>query len=328
MADNDDEVNPPVVVDGQENPNERDDDVDDDGEEDDDDEEEEVLDDAARAAALLKAETETLARIATAKSLVKLTKKVLQRQRKDVSPIWKKWFFIPEVIDPTQEAELQGLDNEAYGMILESRKPGVFMFCCKLCFDTPKTSLHACFKKNSNNKGPGNLPNHLAALHIDAWEEYSGKQSTKKRSIASDKSDTGTPSKRNRQESSQISTSASASKSKRTVYSPPLAAIATEVSVASSLTNSFSHYDLPDLPNTKCHSSHFQAGTKQLVEEFKILCHDFITFNNIPVRAGTSHHDCPEFKKMIMFAMTHGPQIRKQENLIMATKQFNNFRKN
>jgi hypothetical protein len=65
-----------------------------------------------------------------------------------------------------------------------------------------------------------------------------------------------------------------------------------------------------------------------LVEEFKVLCHDFITFNNIPVRAGTSHHDCPEFKKMIMFAMTYGPQICKQDNLIMGTKQFNNFRKN
>jgi hypothetical protein len=65
-----------------------------------------------------------------------------------------------------------------------------------------------------------------------------------------------------------------------------------------------------------------------LVEEFKVLCHDFITFNNIPVRAGTSHHDCPEFRKMIMFAMTHGPQIRKQDNLIMGTKQFNNFCKN
>jgi hypothetical protein len=110
--------------------------------------------------------------------------------------------------------------------------------------------------------------------------------------------------------------------------SPPLAAIATEVSVASSLTNSFSHYDLPDLSDTKCRSSLLQDGTKQLVEEFKVLCHDFITFNNIPVRARTSHHDCPEFKKMIMFAMTHGPQIRKQEHLIMGTKQFNNFRKN
>jgi hypothetical protein len=86
MADNDDEVNPPVVVDGQEHSNEWDDDGH--GEDDDDDdEEEEVLDDAARAAALLKAETEKLARIATAKSLVKLTKKTLLRNRNNISPI-------------------------------------------------------------------------------------------------------------------------------------------------------------------------------------------------------------------------------------------------
>jgi hypothetical protein len=98
---------------------------------------------------------------------------------------------------------------------------------------------------------------------------------------------------------------------------PPLADIATAVSVFSSITNSFSHYDLP---NTKCHSSLCQAGPVQLAEQFKVLCHDFVTFNNIPVRVATSHHDCPEFKKMITFALNHGAQICKQNNLIMGTK--------
>jgi hypothetical protein len=101
--------------------------------------------------------------------------------------------------------------------------------------------------------------------------------------------------------------------------------MATAVSVASSITDSFSRYDLP---NIQCRSSLCQAGTVQLVEHFKVLCHDFITFNNIPVRAATSHHDCPEFKNLTMFALNHGAQIRKQSNLIMGTKQFNSFRMN
>jgi hypothetical protein len=101
-----------------------------------------------------------------------------------------------------------------------------------------------------------------------------------------------------------------------------LADIATAVSVSSSITDSFSHYDLPHI---QCRSFLCQAGTSHLVEQFKVLCHDFITFNNIPVRAATSHHDCPEFKNLIMFALNHGAQIKRQSNLIMGTKQFNSF---
>jgi hypothetical protein len=85
--------------------------------------------------------------------------------------------------------------------------------------------------------------------------------------------------------------------SKQGQFTPILADMATAVSVASSITDSFSHYDLP---NIQCRSSLCQAGTVQLVEQFKILCHDFITFNNIPVRAATSHHHYPEFKNLII----------------------------
>ena len=337
MADNDD-LEQLVVCDGQDDyhqqvvanedsPNE------DDGEEceDDDEIEDEALDEEANAAALLELETERLQNIEQAKSLIKLIPKSFQRTRREISSIWKKWFFIPEIIDTSLEPELKRLDAQAYEMLLDSRKPNVHIFCCRLCYENPTTTLHNCFKKNSpSHHGPGNLPAHLATLHKEAYEEYGGKpqpdSSKKKKCLPSDKSDTATPSKRPRQESSQVSTSASASKSKKTVANtPPLAAIATEVSVASSITNSYPFYDLP---NIQCHSSNYQVGTLQSVETFKVLCHDFITFNNIPVRVATSHHDCPEFKKLIMFAMTHGPQICKQENLIMGTKQFNNFRKN
>jgi hAT family C-terminal dimerisation region len=307
-------------------------DDDDDSEEEEDEEVDDEAQEAINAAAVIEAETDRLAGIVQAKSLIKLIPKSFQRARSNISPIWKNWFFIPEIIDSTLEPDLKRLDPQAYDMLLDSRKPGIYIFCCKLCYDTTTISLHNCFKKNSSATGPGNLPNHLSTLHKEAYEEYCGKpQSEKKeknkRSHASDKSDTATPSKRNRQESSQISTSASASKSRKFVThtSPPLATVATEVSVVSSITDSFYRYDMP---NTQCYSSLSQVGTKQLVENFKVLCHDFITFNNIPVRVATSHHDCPEFKKMIMFAMTHGPQIRKQDNLIMGTKQFNNFRKN
>ena len=334
MADNDgdmDELEPSVVVDG---PNQEGDQGSENSDGDDDTDEEEEVDDAAEearhAAALLEAETERLANIVEAKSLVKFVNKSFKRARLRVSPIWN-LFFVPEIIEPGVEADLKRLDPEAYDMILESRKPDVHIFVCKLCYECPTTPLHDCLKKNSSASGPGNLPAHLSNLHKEAYALVCGKapENKMKRSLTSDKSDTATPSKRGRQESSQVSTSASASKSKMTpIQKPPLVAIATEVSVASvasTITNSFSHYDVP---NTQCHSSICQVGTKHLVEDFKVLCHDFITFNNIPVRAATSHHDCPEFKKMMMFAMTHGSQIRKQENLIMGTKQFNNFRKN
>jgi hypothetical protein len=110
----------------------------------------------------------------------------------------------------------------------------------------------------------------------------SAKKERKKRGLSgSDKSNNATPAKQARQESSQVSTGASALMIKRGQSTPPLADMATAVSVASSITNSFSHYDLP---NIQCRSSLCHAGTIQLVEQFKVLCHDFITFNNIPVR--------------------------------------------
>ena len=104
-------------------------------------------------------------------------------------------------------------------------------------------------------------------------------------------------------------------RAKTVANTPPLAAIATEVSVVSSIANSFLHYDLPNL---QWHSSLYQVGTMQLMENFKVLCHDFITFNNIPMKVATNHLDCPEFKKMLMFAMKHGQQMlhSKHDNII------------
>jgi hypothetical protein len=64
-----------------------------------------------------------------------------------------------------------------------------------------------------------------------------------------------------------------------------LADIATAVSVASSITEPFFHYDLLHI---QCRSFLCQAGTAHLVEQFKVLCHDFITFNNIHVQ----QHSC------------------------------------
>jgi hAT family C-terminal dimerisation region len=354
MADNDGDIDQsqPVVVDGQDEPNvdrpnqqsRRSSEDNSDGSEDGGGgggaggcqlfEEEDEMDEAAREAAILKAEQERLANICEAKSLITLEKKSFGRKRNFVSIIWQKWFFIPKLHDPNLESELRKLDGTAHEMLVDSKKPDVFMYCCKLCFDNPTTSLHNCFKKNSSVSGPGNLPAHLRTSHKEEYLEYTQKENKGKKHAGSDKSDSATPAKKQKNESSQVSTAASASrtktpsanKSRKSIPTGPnLSEMATEVSVASSITDSFSYYYSP---NIQCHSSHCQVGTKHLVEEFKSLCHDFITFNNIPVRAATSHHDCPEFKKLITFAMTHGPQIRKQDNLIMGTKQFNNFRNN
>jgi hAT family C-terminal dimerisation region len=296
--------------------------------------EEDEMDEAAREAAILKAEHERLSNILEAKSLISLERKPQARKRNFISIIWQKWFFIPKLIDPNLESELRKLDGTAHEMLVDAKRPEVFMYCCKLCYDNPSTSLHNCFKKNSSNSGPGNLPAHLRTSHKEEYDEYTKKESKGKKHFASDKSDSATPAKKQKTESSQVSTAASgamtktpsASKSRKSIPTGPnLSEMATEVSVASSITDSFSYYYSPNL---QCHSSHCQVGTKQLVEEFKSLCHDFITFNNIPVRAGTSHRDCPEFKKLLTFAMIHGPQIRRQDNLIMGTTQFNNFRNN
>jgi hypothetical protein len=76
----------------------------------------------------------------------------------------------------------------------------VYIYVCKLCFDNPTTSLHQCFKRNSNAASPGNLPNHLGTLHKEAYEEYNGgkpmsakKEKQMRRLSASDKSDNASP---------------------------------------------------------------------------------------------------------------------------------------
>jgi hypothetical protein len=154
----------------------------------------------------------------------------------------------PEMTDPNLEPELKHLDSLAHEILLESRKPDVYMYVCKLCYVTPTTSLYQCFKKNSTSDGPGNIPNHLMTLHKEAYEKYIGKQMSakkeKKRGLSgSDKSDNATPTKQARQDSSQVSIGASALISKRGQSTPPLADMSTAVSVASSITDSFSHYD-------------------------------------------------------------------------------------
>jgi hypothetical protein len=73
------------VVDGQGQPNERNDDEEEEGGEEEEDKEE-ALDYAAFEAFLLQAETKQLAGIATAKSLVKLTRKTLERKRANNPP--------------------------------------------------------------------------------------------------------------------------------------------------------------------------------------------------------------------------------------------------
>jgi hypothetical protein len=84
-------------------------------------------------------------------------------------------------LDQNLEPEVKQLDSTAYDMLVESRKPDVYMYVCKLCFDDPTTSLSQCFKKNSSSGGPGNLPNHLMTLHKKAYEEYNGKPMSAKK---------------------------------------------------------------------------------------------------------------------------------------------------
>jgi hypothetical protein len=151
-------------------------------EDDDDDKDEDEEDQEARnAQALEDAENEHLANILQAKSLVKLIPKSFKRTCANVSVIWKKWFCIPEMNNPNLEADLKRLDPLVYDMLLESRKPDVYMYACKLCYDTPTTSLNQCFKGNSSSGGPGNLPNHLMTLHKEAYEEYNGKSMSAKK---------------------------------------------------------------------------------------------------------------------------------------------------
>jgi hypothetical protein len=115
---------------------------DDDDDEDDDDEDQE----ARNEKALEDAENERLANICQAKSLIKLISKSFKRTRSNVSDIWKKWFFIPELTDQNLGPELKQLDSNAYDMLMESRKPDVFIYVCKLCFDDPTTSLSQLLK--------------------------------------------------------------------------------------------------------------------------------------------------------------------------------------
>jgi hypothetical protein len=89
----------------------------------------------------------------------------------------------PEMTDPNLEPELKHLDSLAHEILLESRKPDVYMYVCKLCYVTPTTSLYQCFKKNSTSDGPGNIPNHFIRKHTKSILASKCQQRKKKREV-------------------------------------------------------------------------------------------------------------------------------------------------
>jgi len=289
-----------------------------------DDASEEELNEAQQAALLEAQKKERLENIVLAKSMVQLVPKNHQRARTNSSKIWK-IFFVPKMTDDKLEEELKDYDPVGYSYMVNGKKDGQYIYICKLCYDCPTTPLGECFKKNSSATGPGNLPAHLRSEHPVIYAGYSGKPLAPSLP-KDDNSNYVSPPKRQRQESSQASMSTATSMKKASPQGAynPLLAVASKVSVDSSLTNSFSSIDsyLNEFV-----SFPYQHGKDKLVREFKELQHSFSTNNNLAAIATTNKGKRPEFHNLLMFAMKNGKQMLGENHLIMGTAQFNNFRK-
>jgi hypothetical protein len=128
MADNDAVGDEEQAQEQEESP-QQDADSDAEAEEDDD---EEALDDDERERQLDEAETARLETIALAKGCVDLKTKDHKRKRTNISKIWTEYFFVPQLRDPNLEADLKKFDSQAYDMIVENKRPNVFIYCCML----------------------------------------------------------------------------------------------------------------------------------------------------------------------------------------------------
>ena len=63
------------------------------------------------------------------------------------------------------------------------------------------------------------------------------------------------------------------------------------------------------------------------METFHNLVHEFATNNGISERAVTRHKDCPEFKRMIQFAIDHSKQLSGKTTVFPGRGRFQTLRK-
>ena len=260
---------------------------------------------------------DNLENIEQAKSTIELFKREFERSEKTPSPCWDH-FSLFQMRPNIEDSTLEDLDRTAFKCVMEAKEGCGNRCMCKTCFDTPTKAPHLCFHKGSKS-GPGNLSKHLEhhpvehAAYLQKADELGLLKKNSSRKCS--------PAARKRPLVASPPAAAAASKKRSNARSSPASSSAQKVSADSSLSSSTNFK-----PVNQVFLPHVRLGTEELLRGYHDRVHNFVTNNNVAVRACTDHSKCPEFKDLMDFAMRHGPQLRTSANLHMGTHAFTKCR--
>ena len=242
------------------------------------------------------------------KSLITRTPYTNKTRRKNTSksPVWN-FFQICNIREESLWDDLQQKDSHAYDKLKAVILTDECYLICSVCYDDPECPLHKALTKpslkNGSISGTGNMSGHLKKKHPYIWTEAR----TNKDFVYLNPFTTVPP----------------------TPTTQPTASVAGSASQKSTVDTS--DYKTP--PGGKppkhvdVHSLAKSTGEKRALETFHTLVHEFATNNGISERAVTRHKECPEFKRMIQFAIDHSKQLSGKSSLFPGRGRFQSIRK-
>jgi hypothetical protein len=232
-----------------------------------------------------------------AKSMVVLSDYSPKKRKKDLtkSPLWE---FMKVVSFREGVTGLKKLDGDAHAKLTKAKSIEEYYMCCLLCYDDPEKSLSSCMYKGSFKKkimdGNGNLIKHMKKSHGEIWNQAKDPRYVYQA--------TTTP------------TSAARMSAARSDSISELYPAALETSSQKP-------------PVSMVYRAAKYKGDQDVLNKFHNLIVQYGTNNDIPERTMTDHTACPEFKKMIMYAIEHGSQLSGQQNLIPGRQLYQSLRK-
>ena len=187
------------------------------------------------------------------------------------------------IIDEGQWPTLKTLDEKGHDKMRDGIDNGKPHVACTVCYHDPSRSLEKCLVKPSYRKGKvdgtSNISKHLKRAHSAVYQ---------------------------------------ASKAKNFSYDPGVDYESQAGPTARSSTTA--PEEVSALGSPAASDVYFQkyreAGDDSVLRQFQHLVHEFATNNNIPERCVTRHHECPEFRRLIMYAIQHASQLKRIQNLV------------
>jgi hypothetical protein len=187
--------------------------------------------------------------------------------------------------------DLQVIDSSAHAKSTKAESMGEYYCVCIVCYKNPEISLGDCIVKPTFKKGivdgTGNLGKHMKSKHIDLWNEASKNVSYVYQ---------GTP------------MSASRSDSVSDLQTGPT-------------------IKTPSPPKSLVYKQAKHKGDQYVLNKFHNLILQFGINNDIPELVLTDHANCPQFKKMIMYAIEHASQLGGNKDLLPGRYKFQSLRK-